>query len=303
MSLPGMEPLSTTVVGSLPVSPSRDELIKTYKNGEDPYLDSIRECVKLQQGAGIDIISDGQTRNDMIRMYTTKLSGIRMRQRPVIINEIEHRGGITLDDQRFVRSIMKGPCLLKGIITGPHTLASSCVDEHYGSQEKLALAFAEALNKEARLLDRVVDMLQVDEPFFSVEFPEYAKEIVEIALAGVSKTTALHACGDVSQIFDRLVEMNVDVLDHEFAAHPELLDTVGDVDHDKIIGYGCIRSDIDSVEDVDTILERIKKGIDCIGHEALLLDPDCGLKHLSLDVALGKLENMVKARDVIRDEG
>ena len=63
--------------------------------------------------------------------------------------------------------------------------------------------------------------------------------------------------------------------------------------------FGCVRSDLDEVESVDTISERIKKGIDCVGHGRLLLDPDCGLRQLPPDAARAKLENMVKARDMV----
>ncbi len=300
---PDIPPLSTTVVGSFPATPDRDRLLASYRTDQDPFLESISESVEAQVSAGIEIITDGQTRNDMIKLFTTELSGIRMKLKPVVIGQIGFKGAITVNDQEYVRSIVGEECLLKGIITGPFTLASTCIDEHYGSREKLAFAFAEALNREARLLDGVVDIVQVDEPFFSVELPEYASDIISTVFSGVGKPRAMHVCGDVSGIFGQLVDFDVDILDHEFAAHPELLDVVADVDFDQTIGLGCVRSDVNEVESVSTISERIKKGKDCIGDNKLLLDPDCGLRHVSGEVARQKLVNMVKARNVIRDEG
>lgn len=298
-----IKPLSTTVVGSFPAGPSKDALISSYRTGEDPYLESIRESVEAQTSAGIDIISDGQTRNDMIKLFTTKLSGIRMKLKPIVIGDIGYRDAITIGDQEYIRPMLVDGQLLKGIVTGPYTLATSCVDEHYGNQEKLAYSFAEALNEEVRLLDRVVDIVQVDEPFLSVDFPPYALDLISTTLAGVTKPRSLHICGDVAGIFENLLDFSVDILDHEFAAHPELLDVVGDHDFDKMIGYGCVRSDINEVEDVKTILERIKKGKVSIGDDRMLLDPDCGLRHVSGEVARQNLGNMVKARDVILNEG
>ncbi len=295
--------LSTTVVGSFPATPDRDDLLASRRTGQDPFLESIRESVEAQISAGINIISDGQTRNDMVKLFTTKLGGIRMKLKPVVIGQIDFKEPITISDQEHARAIAGQGRLLKGIITGPFTLAMACTDEHYGSREKLAFAFAEALNKEARALDEVVDIVQVDEPFFSVELPEYANDIISTVFSGVGKPRAMHVCGDVGGIFGKLVDFEVDILDHEFAAHPELLDVVADVDFDQAIGLGCVRSDVDEAESVSTISERIKKGKDCIGDNKLLLDPDCGLRHLSGEVARQKLVNMVKARDVIRDEG
>ena len=297
-----IKPLSTTVVGSFPAAPRKDLILGQYHTGQDPFLESLKDSVDAQVQAGIDIISDGQTRNDMIRLFATKLSGIRMKVKPVVIGDIVYKGQITVDDQKSAKKIAGNKYMLKGIITGPYTLASSCIDEHYASKEKLAYGFAEALNCEARALDKVVDIVQVDEPFFSVEFPEYAGRLLENIFQGVKKPRCLHVCGDVGQIFSKLVEFDVDILDHEFAAHPELLDVIKDVDFDQMIGYGCVRSDQDVAEDVPTILERIKKGRHFIGDGRMILDPDCGLRHMSRDVAGQKLANMVKARKMMINE-
>ena len=176
-------------------------------------------------------------------------------------------------------------------------MAMSCQDEFYGSIEKAAMGFAEALNAEARALSEVVDILQIDEPFFSVEYPEYASNLISTIFGGVEIPRALHVCGDVSNIFHELVELDVNLLDHEFAAHPGLLDIVADVDFSQTIGFGCVRSDINVAEGMPEISERIKRGIDSIGKHKMMLDPDCGLRHLTPEVAMEKLQNMVKARD------
>ncbi|KYK25514.1 MAG: hypothetical protein AYK23_03545 [Candidatus Proteinoplasmatales archaeon SG8-5] len=298
-----IEPLSTTVVGSFQISPPGDVLVNEIRRGEDPFLQSIKKAVDVQTAAGIDIIADGQTRNDMIRLFTTKLAGIRMKGKPVVIGDISFKEPVILGDQVYVRSLLNNGGLVKGILTGPFTLAMSCVDDHYGSREKLAYAFAEVMNKEAMALNGVVDIIQVDEPYFSVEFPEYAGDLISGIFSGIDKPRALHVCGDVSPFFDRLADFDVNILDHEFAAHPALLDTVADTDFGQMLGFGCVRSDENTVETVETISERVKKGLASLGHERIILDPDCGLRHVSLEVARAKLENMVKARNVIRDEG
>jgi len=291
-------PLATTVVGSYPASPNAKNLYNYCKTGQDPYEESIREAVEAQISAGIDIISDGQTRNDMIKLFAAKLGGIRMRQKPVVIGQLEHRRPITLEDQKLAKNIIAGRAKLKGIITGPFTLAMSCQDDYYGSIEKTAMGFAEALNAEARALSGIVDILQIDEPFFSVEYPEYAGNLISTIFSGVEIPRGLHVCGDVSQIFEKLVKLDVNILDHEFAAHPELIDIVADVDFEQIIGFGCVRSDVNIAEGVPEISERIKKGIDSIGNHRMMLDPDCGLRHLTPEVAMEKLQNMVKTKEV-----
>lgn len=295
----GIPPLATTVVGSYPSVPNRAMLVNYCRGGIDPFPESMRQAVDAQVSAGIDIVSDGQTRNDMVRLFTTKLTGIRMRSKPVIIGEIGFKSPITAADQITARNIIGPNKLLKGIITGPFTLSMSCNDDHYGSPEKVTMAFASALNHEARALSEIVDILQIDEPYFSVEYPEYAGSIISEIFSGIEIPKALHVCGDVAGIFPQLAELPVDVLDHEFAAHPELLETVTDTDFSQILGYGCVRSDVNEAESVSQISERINKVLGCVGHDRLMLDPDCGLRHLSPEVAFAKLENMVRARNLV----
>lgn len=294
--------LRTTVVGSFPSKPSGEDFMSAYKEFSDPFISTLEDAVNCQKDAGIDIIADGQTRSDMVGLFASSLQGIRMKSRPVIIGPIKYKGPITLDDIHRVRELAGDGCSIKGIITGAHTMANSCVDEHYGNIEALSYDFADALAKEASNLDEVVDMIQVDEPFFTVNYPEYGKELVEIIFKGVSVEKCLHVCGNVAPIFESLSEIKLDILDHEFAANPELLDVIREYDFEQMLGYGCVRSDINEAESVGTIAERIKRGIDIFGEDKLLLDPDCGLKQLNREIAIMKLNNMVKARDVVINE-
>ena len=58
---------------------------------------------------------------------------------------------------------------LKFTLPGPMTIVDTVADEHYGDKVKLAMAFAELLNQEARALEADgVDVIQFDEPAFNV---------------------------------------------------------------------------------------------------------------------------------------
>lgn len=300
MSAGRFRPLAATVVGSFPARPSKKLMAASYREGSDPFAASLEESVKAQLGAGIDIISDGQTRDTMVNLFAKRLRGVRMRERPVVVREIEWTSPITADDQTLARKFVPPGKMLKGIVTGPFTLSKGLEDRFYGTHEKLAFALAEAMNKEARAIEPIVDVVQFDEPFFSVEWPEYAPQLVEVARRGISKPVALHVCGDVAPIFRNLVELPVDLLDHEFAAHPGLLRTVADVSFNQTIGYGCVRSDANEAESIGKIERRIQDAVKAIGSERIVVDPDCGLRHLDPKVASAKLANMVEARDRVR---
>ncbi|MFH0815275.1 MAG: methionine synthase [Methanobacteriota archaeon] len=292
-------PLAATVVGSFPAKPAMKMMAASYRDGSDPFVASLEGSVKAQLGAGIDIVSDGQTRDTMVNLFAKGLRGVRMRERPAVVREIEWISPITLEDQKHAKSLLPPEKKLKGIITGPFTMAKGLEDKFYGSAENMAFALAEAMNKEARSLEPFVDVIQFDEPFFSVEWPEFAQVLVETARRGLSKPVALHVCGDVAPIFDKLTELPVDLLDHEFAAHPELLATVADVSFRQSLGFGCVRSDKNEVDRLGDVVSLVREAIDRLGAERMLLDPDCGLRHLDEPVARAKLETVVRARNEV----
>ena len=62
---------------------------------------------------------------------------------------------------------------VKYTLPGPMTMVDTLYDAHYKSREKLAWAFAEILNEEARAIEAAgVDVIQFDEPAFNVYFDE-----------------------------------------------------------------------------------------------------------------------------------
>lgn len=292
--------------------------MKAYFKKNDPYLFSIEGSVRAQVEAGVEIISDGQTRESMVNIFASRIAGIRMKGKPVVFSGLRFRGPITLQDQEFALRILKEahredesqreagkkPAYLKGIITGPHTMSLSVTDNYYRDKRELAFAFAEVLNQEARALQSVVPIIQFDEPFFSVEFPDYAEELIAEAVKGINVPVALHACGDVSEIFPELIELPVSLLDHEFAVNTGLIEVVREYDFPQMIGFGAVRSDDDRVESIEEIEAALRKAVEYFSAERLMVDPDCGLRHLSPESAFQKLQNLRTARDnVLREAG
>ena len=294
-----MSRIQTTVIGSYPASLDAAEHARRYFGSDlkDPARDMIRQAVEKQIEAGIDIISDGQTRGDFVKIFAEKFRGVVVERRTVVISEIEYTRPVSVDDINYTKKLAGKRAQIKGIITGPFTLAKSCENRHYKNLRELAFAFAEALNREARALEPHVAMLQIDEPFYSVDYPKYARETIAIVRKGIKKSVGLHACGDVAGIFQKLVEFPVDVLHHEFAANPRLLSVVSEIKFKQKIGFGCVRSDSERVEEVKDIAANIRKAIDALGAEKIILNPDCGLRNLPQEAAFKKLRNMVKARD------
>ena len=295
-----MNQITTTVIGSYPVKIENMDFIKAYYNQTNiswyKYIDT---AVNDMVVADIDMISDGQTRDPFVNIFTRKLKGCRIRDRTEVINKVEFECPITIEDQKYVRNIIPKDRKLIGLITGPYTLTNSSVDLFYNDKKELAYDFAYALKKEIQLLQNYVDMISIDEPFFSTEMPDYAKDLIKIITGNLTVPVRLHICGDVSKIIPDILDMPVDILSHEFKASPKLFNEFKKYSISKKICLGSVRSDDIRVETVDEIIKHIKKGIDIFGEKIDQIAPDCGQRLLTRNSALQKLKNLVKAGEKV----
>jgi 5-methyltetrahydropteroyltriglutamate--homocysteine methyltransferase len=290
--------LPTTVVGSYPVVKAGG-----LRSLLDPLHGAVETAVADQLRAGVDIISDGQVRGDMITAFVSRLPGIRGQS---VIGRIEPPDKpLTVVDTKYALS--KHP-KVKGIITGPSTLAHGLRIETpaYRGRDEVVLDLAQALATEARALEAAgVTMVQIDEPIFSTGAADLAvgRQAVNLITSVLRIPSCLHVCGNLESAIDDILKIQVSVLDFEFSENRENLEILSGKDlKGRPVGYGCVASADPGVESIETVQKRIARGIDVFGAENMLVDPDCGLRMLERDVAYGKLSAMVKAAAVLRAE-
>lgn len=303
----------TTVVGSYPVLPRRN--LKDLLLGKfDPYKNAIEQAVLDQISAGIDWISDGQVRADMIRIFAEKIEGIN--ENLEVTSEIfPPSSPITVKDLIFTRKIIErknSKARVKGIITGPSTMAHSLNVEkspYKNRIEDLVMDLAIVMRYEAKKLEQNKAVaLQIDEPVFSTGTVDLTLgiEAVEFIAKHLNIPVLLHVCGDVRDVFLDLLEVKyIDYLDLEFGGNPGNLDLL-EVDEirrsDKKIGFGCVDTKTSSVEDVNFIFDLINYAVSRLGNENIIIDPDCGMRLLPRDVAFKKLRNMVSAKKLLANK-
>ncbi|MDG6257595.1 MAG: methionine synthase [Methanomicrobiaceae archaeon] len=288
--------LPTTVVGSYPVV--RGKGLRTLF---DPLSHAVETAVADQLEAGIDIISDGQVRGDMIGMITEAMPGIK--HRDVTGTVRAPTKPITLADTRYALSRHSK---VKGILTGPSTLAHGLriATPAYRNKAELALDIAQALAVEARALeDAGVTIIQIDEPILSTGAADLhvAQHAVHTITSMLRVPTCLHVCGDLADAIDDLLRIRVNILDFEFANNPANRDLIGRKDlGERMLGYGVVDSSDPAVESVDVIEGRIRQAVDSFDPATLLIDPDCGLRMLTREAAFAKLRNMATAAARVR---
>jgi 5-methyltetrahydropteroyltriglutamate--homocysteine methyltransferase len=190
-------------------------------------------------------------------------------------------------------------------------------DRAYADPADLVRALARWLNVQARELAAAgADLLQIDEPFLAgyPEQVELAIEAVNIVTAGVPATWALHVCygnryarplweGQYDFLFPVVASARVDALVLEFARKG-----LGDLrllrEHgwDRYLGLGVIDVKSDQVEPASLVASRIRRALEFVPAQRLMVNPDCGLRHLPAEVARAKLRAMVAGAAQVRAE-
>ncbi len=319
-----MTALQTTSVGSLP---KPDYLLKARAQAAKGDLKaaalraleerSTEEWLAFQDAIGIDILVDGeQYRGDMATYFAENLEGMevsglvrsygnRYYKKPIITGELRRAEPISVDWYRFAQK--RTEKLVKGMITGPYTMMDWSFDEHYGSREAAALAFAKLLHEEARDLQAAgAQIIQVDEPALSAradELPLVVKA-AGIVTRGLDAKTILHTCyGNYEDIYSYFNRLPVDQLDLEMSnSSLDLLERFRRDPLKKEIAFGVVDVHSHVIETKAQVVGRIEQALEIFDPQKLFIDPDCGLKTRTVDEAKGKLEVLVEATRAVKAE-
>jgi 5-methyltetrahydropteroyltriglutamate--homocysteine methyltransferase len=296
---------------------------------EEAQDDATRLAVQDMERAGVNVITDGEMRRESYsNRFATALDGVDLEhpgvaldrtghENPVprVVGPIRRRGPVEVRDVEFLRSITERR--IKITVPGPFTMTQQAQDDHYGDPQRLALAYAEAVNEELRDLKAAgAEVIQIDEPYLQArpeEARDYAIEAINRALDGIEGETVLHTCfGYAHIVHDRpsgypflseLDDCSATHLSLE-AAQPNLDPEVLRDISDKTIVLGVLDLGSSKVESPEVVAARIRKALGVLPPERLLVAPDCGMKYLPRERAFRKLQAMVAgARLVGEDSG
>jgi len=304
-------PLRTSLTGSYPPMYSPDKTVRHLPIEEQDHIvhESIKRTIHDQIEIGIDILVDGQARDDIVSLFAPKLPGYTGNTLPYrAVGPIRPADEpITVQDYLYAKALA-GDKPLKAHITGPMTMARGTLIETSTYQNrndpKLIRDLANALGQEARFLVQAgAEIVQIDEPVLAdgvdLELAFGAmKQIIEI---GEIPFPALHACGNVTKILnDVLTDSPVKMISIEGAwlNHDELNHINRDylTDCGKQIGLGCIQVSDYTLERLTSVQNFLDRMVLRLGEENIWAAmPNCGLRLVPYEIALGKLQVMVKA--------
>ncbi|HET6947906.1 MAG TPA: methionine synthase [bacterium] len=317
--------LPTTAVGSYPKPPYLLEARRKHLRnqiGKDELTElerrATREWIQIQEELGLDLLVDGeQYRGDMVAYFADEMAGFaiaglvrsygnRYYPKPVVVGPVGRKAPVTVSWFTYAQSLTKKP--VKGMLTGPYTIAEWSFNEHYPTRRELVLELARAIHDEVVDLERAgARYIQIDEPAIHTRPEEdfdLAREAMEIVTEGISAYTVTHICyGDVPKIYPAMLHLAVDQLDlalknEEFA----LLETFRTAPFTKDIGLGVVDAHSHRVESVQEVADGIRRTLEVIPAEQVYVSPDCGLKTRTVDETVGKLRAMVEGTKVVRSE-
>ena len=203
--------------------------------------------------------------------------------------------------------------LVKITVPGPFTMSCQAQNDHYPSDEAAAMDYAVAVNAEIRdLFAAGADIVQIDEPYMQAR-PEKARQYglkaLNVALEGITGTTAVHICfGYAAIIHERpsgysflpeLTQCSCRQVSVETAQSRLDCSTLAGLAGKQVM-VGCIDLADPAVESAATIVERIERALPYVKAENVILAPDCGMKYLPRERAVGKLRAMVEAAKILR---
>ena len=232
---------------------------------------------------------------------------------PTIIDKISATEPFLVDEWKSNQSISNKP--VKVTIPGPMTITDTIANCYYKSDDEMGYDLAIAINIEIkRLVEAGCKYIQVDQPLFARK-PENAlnfgisnleKCFEEINDNSIEKITHI-CCGypdkidaidypkapldSYKKIAKALDNSIIDSVSIEDAHRYNNLSLLSDYEQTKVI-FGVIKIASSLIETEEEIENRINEALKYISKEQLILAPDCGLGHLSRELAIQKLKIM-----------
>ena len=294
---------------------------------EEAQDDATRLAIRDQERAGLDIITDGEMRRESYsNRFATALDGIDIDNPgtaldrsghpnpvPRVVGKVRRRQPVQLRDLEFLRA--NTDRVIKMTVPGPFTMSQQAQNDFYRDEEEMAQDYAAAVNAEVKdLFAAGADIVQIDEPYMQAR-PEkarrYGLKALNTAISGVSGTTAVHICFGYAAIIHvrppgysflpELASSSVRQISIE-TAQSNLDCSVLEKLPMKTIILGVLDLSDTSIEQPETVAQRIRRALRHVPAERIVVAPDCGLKYLPREVAFGKIAAMVEGARIVRRE-
>jgi 5-methyltetrahydropteroyltriglutamate--homocysteine methyltransferase len=293
--------------------------------------------LKLEEDFGIDIVTEGeQSRQHFVHGFLEKIEGIDFAHKvemgirndrykamvPQVVAPLRLKGRVHEEEARIARTHTARK--LKFTLPGPMTIIDTIADRHYGDRVKMAFAFADLLNAEAKALQADgVDLIQFDEPAFNVymsEVNEWGIKALERAAQGLTCATAVHICygygikantdwkqtlgsewrqyEEIFPVIDKSSIQQVAIECRNSKVPLELLRLLPN----KVVQAGVIDVASDEVETADDVVKVIEAVLKFVPASNLIATTNCGMAPMRREIAEAKLAALGAGAKLAREK-
>jgi 5-methyltetrahydropteroyltriglutamate--homocysteine methyltransferase len=292
--------------------------------------------LKLQEDAGLAIVGDGeQSRQHFVHGFLEAVEGIDFDNKvpmgirdnryeamvPQVTGALRLKGRVHQAEARLARAHTTRR--LKFTLPGPMTIVDTVADRFYGDRTRMAMAFADLLNQEARGLQADgVDVIQFDEPAFNVftdAVLDWGIEALHRAIDGLTCTTAVHICygygiqanidwkeslgeqwRQYERIFPALAASRIDQISLECAGSKVPGDLMALL-RGKDVLVGVIDVATDRVETPEEVADTIGRALQWVPRERLFPCTNCGMAPMDGEIARRKLAALGAGAQLARE--
>jgi 5-methyltetrahydropteroyltriglutamate--homocysteine methyltransferase len=334
--------LETTIAGSLPKPSWLAEprvLWAPWRLAGDALAEGKRDAtllaLKVQEDAGIDILSDGeQSRQHFVHGFLEGIDGIDFDRRvrigirnnryealvPTVTGKLRRSGAAHAWEATVARHHTSRR--LKFALPGPMTIVDTVADAYYGDRALMAMEFAGLLNEEAKELAAIgVDVIQFDEPAFNVYLDEvtlWGIAALHRAAEGLTCKTAVHICygygipanidwkttlgaewRQYERIFPALAASRIDQVSLECANSHVPIELLALLKGKDVL-LGAIDVATNAAETPEEVAATIERALRFVPPERLYPCTNCGMAPLDRSLAGRKLAALVAGAALVR---
>lgn len=316
--------IGTSVSGNLPrpqelIAKTRafDRAKLTEEDLEAAYLEATKRVIEGQ--AGLTHVTDGLLKwQDLLRPFTLGLGGVSLGPMarwfnnntfykvPIVERPISYKGPVT-EGLGYRGLLLTRGATMKAVLPAPYTFASLADDRHYGDKIGLQTAYAEALNKEAKHLERQgYGYIQLSDPALVYVTTKPSKKalkaygkVLEVATAGLKAKTCLQTFfGDAADILPEALAYPVSDLGFDlYETAPETLKGL------KLRGgvsLGLIDARNSTIEDADEITAAAKEILESLKPKDVYVSTSCDADFLTWEKAEQKIAVLTRVAENLR---
>jgi 5-methyltetrahydropteroyltriglutamate--homocysteine methyltransferase len=316
--------IKSSISGVLPRPPKLISATREYDRSritpeelETAYKTYSKEVIDYQTKQGLTYINDGYLRRqDLLRPFTTKLSGVEEGQLSRWYNNNTFyripviKGKVTGEppfNEAYLDLLPEAE--YKAVLPAPYTFVKLAKNEYYDPDADFLQDIAEVINAEIKALElQRFKYIQLSDPALvyhktvpkKEELPAIAAA-VETATSGVKARTGLQTFfGDISPVLADVIEWKVDDIGIDY--YEIDAETVKEYSFKGGVSLGIVDARNTLKEDPEELVSICNEVLDASSPVSLMVATNCDLDFLTWDEAQHKIATVAQVAQKLKEE-